>query len=116
MSNSIWRKVLSLALVLVLIFQMMPVSAFADDDVIIIGAEDTALSSANDELLAETQEAGVTSEITELRGEAEKHFKLEDGTQLAVMYSDPVHYLEDGQWKDTDNALLDMPLPLNLNL
>ena len=105
MSNSRWRKVLSLARVLVLIFQMMPVSAFADDDVIIIGAEDTALSSANDELLAETQEAGVTSEITELRGKVEKHFKLEDGTQLAVMYSDPVHYLEDGQWKDIDNAL-----------
>ena len=39
MSNSKWRKILSLVLVLVLIFQMMPVSAFADDDVVIIGSD-----------------------------------------------------------------------------
>ena len=32
MSSSKWRKVLSLVLVLVLIFQMMPVSAMADNE------------------------------------------------------------------------------------
>ena len=103
MSNSKWRKILSLVLVLVLIFQMMPVSAFADDDVVIIGSD-----TADYDLTAdEQQEVYVTNEVTELRGEREKHFRLSDGSFVVMEYEQPIHYQEaDGSWEEIDNALL----------
>ena len=102
MSNSKWRKILSLVLVLVLIFQMMPVSAFADDDVVIIGSD-----TADYDLTAdEQQEVYVTNEVTELRGEREKHFRLSDGSFVVMEYEQPIHYQEaDGSWEEIDNAL-----------
>ena len=48
----------------------------------------------------------VLAEETALRGEAEKHFRLSDGTYLAVQYARPVHLqTADGQWADLDNEL-----------
>lgn len=107
MSNSIWRKVLSLALVLVLIFQMMPVSAFADDDAINSSEDVPENTSADYELSAEgQQEVYVTNEITELRDEREKHFRLSDGSFAAVEYEYPVHFqTADGSWEEIDNTL-----------
>ena len=34
----------------------------------------------------------VVGEVTEHRGEGEKHFRMEDGSFLAVNYRVPVHY------------------------
>lgn len=40
------------------------------------------------------------------RTQKEKHFKLSDGSYLAVQYNEPVHFLsEEGTWKDFDNTL-----------
>ena len=48
----------------------------------------------------------VLAEETALRGEAEKHFRLSDGTYLAVQYARPVHLqTADGQWADLNNEL-----------
>ena len=48
----------------------------------------------------------VLAEETALRGEAEKHFRLSDGTYLAVQYARPVHLqTADGRWADLDNEL-----------
>lgn len=49
----------------------------------------------------------VREEDTALRGEYEKHFVREDGSYVAVSYSEPVHYLENGQWKEIDNTLIE---------
>ena len=44
--------------------------------------------------------------MTELREESVKHFRLEDGTYMAVQYQTPVHYLdENGYWQNIDNTL-----------
>lgn len=55
-----------------------------------------------------------TSSIKKILGEVEekresnvKHFLKENGTYEAVVYSQPVHYLEDGKWKDIDNTLIE---------
>lgn len=55
-----------------------------------------------------------TSSIRKILGEVEekresnvKHFLKENGTYEAVVYSQPVHYLEDGKWKDIDNTLIE---------
>ena len=45
-------------------------------------------------------------EVTELREESAKHFRLDDGTYIAAQYDTPVHYLdENGRWQDIDNTL-----------
>ena len=45
-------------------------------------------------------------EIEELREENVKHFKMNDGTYKAVVYSEPVHRRDaDGNWQDIDNTL-----------
>ena len=47
----------------------------------------------------------IVSEVTELRNEYEKHFVCEDGSFVVATYNDPVHYKENGQWKEIDNSL-----------
>ena len=48
----------------------------------------------------------LTYEITSLRGENIKHFRLPDGTYQAVIYGGPVHRLNaSGVWEDIDNTL-----------
>ena len=47
----------------------------------------------------------VISEREELREENVKHFLLSDGTSRAVVYEGPVHYLDNGAWRDIDNTL-----------
>ncbi|MBS1402257.1 MAG: hypothetical protein HPZ79_04635 [Oscillospiraceae bacterium] len=45
-------------------------------------------------------------EMDELREEAVKHFRMSDGSFLAVQYDGPVHYQDtDGEWQDIDNTL-----------
>lgn len=75
------------------------------------GAKSTDASNATDADASDVSSAGedtpyVLAEETSLRGEAEKHFRLSDGTYLAVQYARPVHLqTADGQWADLDNEL-----------
>lgn len=59
-----------------------------------------------DELyVQEEMTSKIVSEVTELRNEYEKHFACEDGSFVVATYNDPVHYKENGQWKEIDNSL-----------
>ena len=51
--------------------------------------------------------ARVLGEVTELRDEAQKHFRMADGSYIAVDYGLPVHYTEDDgeSWEEIDNTL-----------
>ena len=57
--------------------------------------------------VTETQEreVSVVGEDESRREENVKHFILSDGSRRAVLYSEPVHYEENGKWKDIDNTL-----------
>ncbi|NLK40267.1 MAG: hypothetical protein GX303_08535 [Clostridiales bacterium] len=45
-------------------------------------------------------------EVVSLREENTKHFRLQDGTYQAVVYSEPVHRKDTkGEWRDIDNRL-----------
>ena len=47
-----------------------------------------------------------TFEVTERREECVKHFRMPDGSYIAVQYEIPVHYLdESNHWQDIDNTL-----------
>ena len=51
------------------------------------------------------KQADIVEEVTEKRTEFSKVYKLSNGFHLATMYTDAVHYNEDGQWKEIDNTL-----------
>ena len=40
------------------------------------------------------------------REEAVKHFRRSDGTTVAAVYNEPIHYEENGEWRDIDNTLV----------
>ena len=51
-------------------------------------------------------EPEVQGELTDLREQNVKHFRLEDGSFTAVTYDYPVHYQDaDGRWQNIDNTL-----------
>ena len=47
----------------------------------------------------------IVSEVSELREEYAKHFVCEDGSYVVATYTEPVHYKENGKWKEIDNSL-----------
>lgn len=59
----------------------------------------------NDEEIYES-EPYIIGENEELRDENEKHYRLSDGTEIAAVYTNPVHYKEDGKWKEYDHTLV----------
>lgn len=63
------------------------------------------VSLAVQNLLVEETTAKIVREVTELREESVKHFLCEDGSYIAATYSAPVHYKENGEWKEIDNSL-----------
>lgn len=53
------------------------------------------------------KESEILKEIVEKRGNNTKHFLMDDLTFKAVVYPQAVHYLENGEWKDIDNNLVE---------
>lgn len=93
-----WRltRFLSIVLVLAMLLQMLPVQSFATTD-----SESFAAEAVTDQ-----PDVSVLGEVEELREEDTKHFRLSDGSFIAVSYGIPVHYEdEDGSWQDIDNSL-----------
>ena len=97
-------KILSLVLSFLIIFYIVPTSVFAeglDNDTTV--ADNTA--SENEENTAYAPEI---YEVTDLREENVKHFRLADGSYVAAQYNYPVHYTdENGEFIDIDNRLFE---------
>jgi len=55
----------------------------------------------------------IVSEDISKREECVKHFDCADGSVISVLYAGPVHYQENGQWKDIDNSLILSEIVLN---
>ena len=101
MKQSKYIRMISLVLTAALLFQIVPLNAFALETDLITDSGDvfTELISAED--------TTVLGEIAEYRDESEKHFRMSDGSFIAVNYGMPVHYTEDGEeWIDIDNTLI----------
>lgn len=47
----------------------------------------------------------IVAELEEQREESTKQFLMSDHSVRAVVYAQPVHYMEDGKWEDIDNTL-----------
>ena len=99
-------RMLAFILVIVMMLEMGPMQVFAT------GSEttpETAGTTMSEETASaetsEIPEVYIEGEVTELRSEYEKHYRLTDGSFMAVQYQVPVHYEDDGQWVDIDNTL-----------
>ena len=45
-------------------------------------------------------------ELIEKRNSREKHFLQEDGTIIAKMYNEDIHYLKDGKYEEIVEAII----------
>lgn len=106
------KKLLAFFLALALVFQMLPLSIFAEDTASAgrLGQESISKETNQAETKNETvQQSGiVVGEVTDLRGESQKHFRMEDGSFIAVDYGMPVHFTTDdgANWQEIDNTLM----------
>ena len=101
-------KLLSMTLVLALVIQMLPASAIAAT---INESKSANTSNAVSEVI--TKDAEIVGEVVERRNEYTKEYKLNNGLHMSTVYADPVHYEENGQWKDIDNTLKSSGLGTN---
>ncbi len=49
----------------------------------------------------------ITGECKELRDEYTKVYRREDGSQIAVIAPEAIHYIKDGKFADIDNTLIE---------
>lgn len=72
-------------------------------------SESTSETSENEETEKteeeETNEPEILNEMVEWRTESTKYFRNSDGSYTAAQYSFPVHYEDNGEWKEIDNTL-----------
>jgi hypothetical protein len=80
------RSILSILLTVILVVGILPASA--------------AQKAAGETV------SRITGEEISLREENVKHFLCEDGTYVAAVYAEPVHYQDEtGDWQEIDNTL-----------
>ena len=92
-------KAVSFSLAIILIAQILPLSTIATE------LNNKIIEEQNwSESVTETMPA-VIGEVESLRDEYTKHFRCEDGSFVAAVYSEPVHYSENGEWKEIDNTV-----------
>ena len=114
MERKIGYRLLSILLALVLVLEIAPVSALAAES----GSTDPSVENSAETGIEVAEGEGsevVLGEVDGLRAESQKHFRMADGSFLAVDYGMPVHFPsgldEDGEpiWEEIDNTLLLQP-------
>lgn len=105
------RGILSMLLVVALLIQLVPTTIFATENetAMELTATDDAMSPGYSNEFESIENAAspatILFEEESLREENVKHFRMDDGSYIAVQYGTPVHYEENGEWVDYDNTL-----------
>ena len=105
-------KILSLILSFLVIFYLIPTSVFAEglDSDTTVSDNSVSVNEENNTYSPEIYE------VTELREENVKHFRLADGSYVAAQYNYPVHYTdENGEFIDIDNRLVESNIEFTTN-
>ncbi|MBE5888333.1 MAG: DNRLRE domain-containing protein [Lachnospiraceae bacterium] len=101
-----WMKLISMMLVVTMLFTSWASHVQAQTGQ---GADPELLQNEEGVTTTTNTNTDTTSEVyevTELREERVKHFRLEDGSYVAVQYTTPVHVQDaDGNWQDINNHL-----------
>lgn len=108
--SKILKTIISLVLVFVMALELFPLSSLAveSDELTVAEAVDTSDPLEQVKAVEDsTTEPYALSEIEELREETVKHFRMNDGSFVAVQYGTPIHYKDESdQWKEIDNSLI----------
>ncbi|MBE6067564.1 MAG: DNRLRE domain-containing protein, partial [Clostridium lundense] len=103
--NKLFQQRIARMLIVFMITVMLPVRVFAaGEDGIVTTAQEV---SENINIESEELEAKIVGEVKEKREKNIKYFFKDNGTYEAAIYNTPVHYLENGVWKDIDNSLVE---------
>ena len=90
-------KIISAVLAAVITVCATAITAGAEDGTIGVLSADEPISAHNE----------IVEELTGRRDGNTKHYRLKDGSVMAVMYSEPVHKEENGRFVDIDNTLVE---------
>ena len=88
-----WIRCFNVFLIVVMILNMIPLNILAED-------------ISSDETITIAPEPQIVEEVVGKRTEYTKEYLLDNGTFVAAVYNEPVHFQKDGQWKEIDNTLV----------
>lgn len=88
-----YPRILSLILLAVMVLGLFPAQAKP--------VEDNQVSLAQ-------SEGKIVDEVVEKREQYTKHFVKDDGTYVACVYPEAVHFEQDGRWEEIDNTLIEI--------
>ncbi len=113
-TKRIVKRWLALVLITALIGQTVSMrffdTAYASGTEQIVSDSGTVLSAEQFTETDSSRPVTVLGEVESLRGENEKHFRMSDGSYMAVSYGMAVHVQdEDGEWQDIDNRMILSP-------
>jgi len=113
-----FTRIISMILVIAFLVTVLPSETFAIDETrnnlqaveemspTDLTLADLAKENSNEEEydISSITAEQLVGELIEERTEDTKHFRLADGSQIAVQYEEPIHYkTEAGTWQDIDN-------------
>lgn len=103
-------KTFSLILIIALLINLCPAQALAmswqpTTSSSATNYDQDSLPTAQVSTDINLESASILAENVDNRTEFSKEYKLNNGLNLKVVYPEPVHYSEDGLWKDIDNTL-----------
>ena len=108
--KSWFGKIISLALIVAMLLQLMPMSVFAAEEQAVAEPGYEEVNDINSNEVAPREEftaEDVLFEDTSLREENIKHFRMSDGSYIAVDYGHAVHYIDEaGVYQEIDNRLV----------
>ncbi len=103
-------KILSVFLAVLLVIQIAPMQIIADayHEATIDENTENTLGVSLDDIDTTEPEAEILAEETSKREQYVKHFRMSDGSYRATQYEVPVHFIQDGEWTDYDNTLVEV--------
>ena len=103
-------KILSVFLSVLLVIQIAPMQIIADayHEATVDENTENTLGVSLDDIDTTEPEAEILAEETSKREQYVKHFRMSDGSYRATQYEVPVHFIQDGEWTDYDNTLVEV--------
>lgn len=94
-------RITAAILSLIMIISALPLAVFANS--LEYSDSTQEYSNADGVKSNDISDVSIISEVVSKRTEREKHFKLSNGTYLAVLYNQPVHKQSNGCWIEVED-------------
>ena len=98
--HSIFMKVIAVILTVIMIVGILPMTVLAEE------FNETQLMKTVEIESDKKEKSPIVGEVTDKRDENTKVFERRDGSYTAVITSEPIHYDDNGEWKEIDNTLV----------